>query len=423
MTTQPGKRTRFANDTAIETQTATANESGLTPSHIKQPPSGLADAYIRSFTASLHPEITTIVERLGKEHIVLLSKRDNKNAQVKRMADLPELIPRSARLDFTLNVSKRAKLRPEFIALEEQTTELVESYRIGLKEKIIAATKIEILALEDELREHLIRSVKVIIKAFMILKKDTGDVDSKVYTLMCHYIITLSVNCNMSLDSFCDLYKTIHGLDTYPPATTQHMMGTMIIPPDITSLKDLFEGVFVSSWANYKLQQEQNSISLELIKYSTTYLTEKATADAVIIVDTEPAADKPELQALVRHEAKTEAKALIKEIELLKQQVKSLSSAKNLPRRGQVGASAKKQPNQPSKATGSSTPTKKSSKKKSSASKNNNKTSKADEHNKDIVRDKNETKKSPGKNSSTSKNKNRNNKKQQQSPSSKRQQK
>jgi hypothetical protein len=359
MTTQAPKRARFATevpDTGAAVQSTTA----------KQPPHALAESFIRRFTASLHPDLAPITERLGKEHILLLSKLDNKKIQVQRMVDNADLIPRSARLNFKLSVSKRAEQRQEFETLQEETAALLETYKQGLKEQIIKATKIETTALEDELREHLVTACRIITKSYMILQQDDSDVDRKVYTLMELYLVSLSINCKMSLETFTEMYKTAHSLPTFPPDAerrTATMTGA-VVPPDITALKEIIEGVFVTAWANYKQKQQQNAIALELKKFTTSLLTDKATATATMAIDTEPAADKPELQALIRYETKQDTKALRKEIEDLKKQVQVLTSAKNSNRRGRGGASSQEKTNTP--------PTPKTSKTKESSPTDNN---------------------------------------------------
>jgi hypothetical protein len=405
MSTQPPKRTRFAD-------TATSNGTPADTSS-KQPPSGPADSFIRGYTASLHPELAAIAERLGKEHIVLLSKRDNKSLQVQRMVDQDDIIPRSARLEFTLNVSKRAKERLEFTALEEETTNLVQSYKLGLKQQIIKASKIEISALDDELRDHLCRSVRVLTTAYMISTQDNGDVDKKVFNLMQHYVASIFINCALNLDTFTTLYQTVHGIETFPPLSAQATIGTMIIPADITIIKDIIEGIFVSSWSDYKRHKEVKQISIDIKKYTTNYLTEKSTAATVAIIDSEPAVDKPELQALIRKETKSESKTLQQQIQKLEQQLKTISSAKNLPRRGQVSASFQKEINQSSSnnrskastsQTKTSSKTKKTSSTRSASTNNDKKDHQVDDNINDTASVKKKSKTPNGNASSNSKN-------------------
>jgi hypothetical protein len=371
---QSTKRTRFAtnnpgsgtNNTNTNNTMVNANTNGTT-----LPPKGLAESFVRSHATSLHPDIATIVERLGKEHLTLLSKLDNKRKQVQRMADDDNFIPRSARIDFVLKVSKRAEESPEFIALDEETSSIVEKFQKDLKEQIVKAAKIEITAIESDLKEHLAKSSRLIAKSFMIHDQDDSDVDDKVYILMDRFIVDLSINIPMAIDAFTAIYKKIHDIEAFPAtqdAATMETGDSIVlnalrnrqqqranIPPIVTKIKETMEAVFVSAWSQYKAQQQKNEIALDLKKPSTGFFTERATVDAITAVDNEVAADKQELKALIRQETRAEKQDLKKQLNELKQEISALKSAKNAEQRGRGGASTKKT-NQPS-TTPSASPT------------------------------------------------------------------
>jgi hypothetical protein len=285
--THQSKRTRFADDD--DTASATSNDKAPSTA----PPKGLAAAFIRSFVASLQPDLAKIVEKLGYEHMSLLGKLDNKKTQVQRLQDSEDLIPRSARLNFKLNVSKRAEQRQEFTALVEETDKLVESYRKGLRDQIIKASKIEIKAIEDELRIHLCKACRIITKSFLVTTRDTGDPDKKVYIMMESFLDALSVNCKMTKAEFVALYKETHDLEDFPTGIDiEDVLDTQpdTIPQDIRRLKEIIEGVFVTSFLNFKQQQQQNEVALELKRICAGYFTNRDTADAVMAIDNEPAA-------------------------------------------------------------------------------------------------------------------------------------
>lgn len=56
------------------------------------------------------------------------------------MSDDDEYIPCSARIEFSLNVSEKVKLTPDFITLNNATDILVTGYCKQLKKQIIAVT-------------------------------------------------------------------------------------------------------------------------------------------------------------------------------------------------------------------------------------------------------------------------------------------
>jgi hypothetical protein len=290
-----------------------------------KPPMALAEAFIRSFVASLQPTLATIIEKLGKEHLILLSKLESKKTILNKLQENVDVIPRSARIEFQITGSKRAEQRPEFIALAEETSLMVTDFRKALRGQVIKSLRIEVSSIEDEIRDHLLKAIRLIAQSYMIANKENGNVDFKVYTLMEFYLPTLLSNCPMRMTTFVDQYKRIHGLEVFPPPAPH---GTRImdqqqdiIPEDIIRLKTTIESVFITTWTNYKSQQDLNTVALELKKLSAGYFTDRETSTAVAVVDLEPAADKPELQALIRKETHAETKTIRQELQSLKQQL------------------------------------------------------------------------------------------------------
>jgi hypothetical protein len=352
------------------------------------PPMSLAESFIRSSVASLQPGLATIIEKLGKEHIVLLSKKDVKQNILKKLEDNEDAIPRSARIDFQLSASKRTEQRPEFIALKEETSIMVNRFRVALRKQVIKSIKIELLQIEDDIREHLVKAIRLVSQSFMIIDKDKGkSADYKVYCMMEFYLGMLTVNCPMNMDEFTLLYKKTHGLEAFPPPLPADINPLEnlpnVVPEDIQRLYNTIEAVFITTWSNYKSQQESNTIALELKRLSSGYFTERETAAAVSVVDLEPSADRPELQALIRKETHAENKSLRNELNNLKQQIVSWKKtgnaatkppenvAKNSATRGQgKGASSKSKTNQPNSIQSNSNRNK--NKKNNGPKKNNN---------------------------------------------------
>ena len=362
-TTNPRtKRIRFNTDSVTNDDHQMEKHSSATTK--KTPPSGLAESLIKSSVASLHPEIANIVERLGKEHITLLSKLDNKKKQHQRMNDDPAFIPRSARLDFKINVSKRAQTSAEFIQLESDTKAEVDQCIGKLRALVVRATKVEITSIESELKEHIVTSIRLIVKALMISQHDKSNVDIKVATITLQHIDTLSVNAKMSFREFSALYKSIHGLESYPPTIPTEnltldqmdnsdsfvltgLIGSQYRAPPpvqsyITEFKELFENVFILSWSQYKIQQDKNEIALELKKLSTNYFAERETANTVITVDSEPSADKPELGNLIEKKTRDSTNDIRQQLSRLQNEIKQLKVTKNLNQRDMVAPQTKR---------------------------------------------------------------------------------
>jgi hypothetical protein len=248
-------------------------------------------------------------------------------------------------------------MMPEFLAIKDATEALVSQFQNDLTAKIIDVGELECLAAVSTLQTHLVKSIRLIMQSSMIAARDNLDVDKKVHSMMCTYVVPLTIHVPMSLAAFNKLYKETHCLgDNFPPrlvlsddmiddnATTPTY--TFIMPTvtdDMIKVKNIIEGVFVSAWTHYKTQQNSNKINAQLKKLSLGYFAERETAEAVAAIDKEPAADKQELQSLIRVETKNDNKELRQQFESLKKDFNALvKSSKNESKRGRGRASGKK---------------------------------------------------------------------------------
>jgi hypothetical protein len=389
-TSPPTKRTRFSE-----------KEPSSRSYHVTQPPKLLAESFIKASIASLpHPIIATDVEKLGKEHILLLSKKLHLEKANQRLLNDNDVIPQSARSKFELSCSDRVKELPEYKELQDQTTIIVSEMQTQLKQQIIAASKLEIMSITNDIQRHLAKSIRFITNAFLIINNDTSNVDAKVYMLAQKYLDNLSTHTPMTLDKFVTIYKSVHTIETFPPhnaisttatttiiaTATPNRQSTPTVSPffcaagstrptrtihtatsqdtndnddeimvtqDLIDIKTVIENVFVSSWTQFVKQQTQNEITIQLKKLSSTYFTTRSTTESVTVVDAEPAADKKELKALIRLQTIAENKNLSKQLETLKKEFDKLkSNSKNSTTRGQGGASNNKNKSPPSMSKG-----------------------------------------------------------------------
>ena len=106
---------------------ATAKEpnSSRKDDTVRKLPKTLAETFIRSHVASLQPQLASILEKLGIQHVSLLAKAHNKDSVISQMESDPAFIPHSARLECTLNMSKKAEATTEFQILHEETVKLL----------------------------------------------------------------------------------------------------------------------------------------------------------------------------------------------------------------------------------------------------------------------------------------------------------
>jgi hypothetical protein len=342
-TNRPAKRTRFADTATTAAATTTTEDPTL--------PKMLAEAHINTTAASLHPQIAPIVTKLGKTHLLLLCKREQKQKAVQRLIDDEQLIPRSARFQFSLSAPKRTEASLEYTSLQEKAKAIVTQCGLDLKKLIIQAAKLEIKTMDTEIKIDLVRAIRLITQAFLIVNNDSSNYDNKVHQLASLHVALLSKNAKMDINEFCDIYKNTHSLESFPVRVARETIEidhsdsmftnqiarnttatTEDTPSDLDTIKQTIESVFITAWDKYTEQQQKNKIALELKKLSASFFTEHATEQSVIEVDQEPAADKVELKALIRQEAKAETKSLEQKINELTKQITALteaSSAKN----------------------------------------------------------------------------------------------
>ena len=248
-----------------------ASNGTSTPGKSPKSPMAAALQHVQGHVVSLQPQIATILSRLAKQYLLLLSKLHNKTRQLKMMEDDPTFIPRSARIDFALSVTKKAEQDAEFPALRDECLRIIDETQQGLKKQIVLATKVEIKLFQNEARELLATSLQVVTKAFLIADGHSPTIQPErmVHTLLDRYHETLLSHLDCSLPDFRRLYCTLQSLaslpDPYPeqvPAAAEtdhsdslyyHPPPAVVVTPSTTedivasSLKRTLESTFITS--------------------------------------------------------------------------------------------------------------------------------------------------------------------------------
>ena len=99
----------------------------------KTSPKALALEMITVHVESFLPVLNPILSNTGRQFIDLLHRRHNKQRQFDRMSADDETIPRSARIEFQLLAPKNVLERPDFIELQDATSQLVNDFKVSLK--------------------------------------------------------------------------------------------------------------------------------------------------------------------------------------------------------------------------------------------------------------------------------------------------
>lgn len=148
------KRTRFDATAQISTE--------------MRSPLVIANEHIILHVSSLQTGIASILQTLGKDLLLSRKRIFDKSRQVQRMEADDDLIPNSARVDFTPKVSKAMEQSPEYIALRESSLAATRAYQLQCKDFVIQALKIDIKSLRDALSREFAKAICLTARAFLI---------------------------------------------------------------------------------------------------------------------------------------------------------------------------------------------------------------------------------------------------------------
>ena len=105
-------------------------------------PLKLADAFIRSHLALLPTNYTQILELASRNHLKLRSKIYKKSNIIQRMKS-SDYIPKSARINFEINVSKSLEELPALADIRASIGAILEETQQKLKIEVIKTAELE----------------------------------------------------------------------------------------------------------------------------------------------------------------------------------------------------------------------------------------------------------------------------------------
>ena len=179
---------------------------------------------LKASVESLQTEIATILSRLGSEYLVCLHRQYSKERQVKRVKDDVDFSPTLTRVKFALKASKLVEAEEEFQTLSTETENIVTSFKVALKEKILQTLELEVKAHKLANAEKLAKSLRMAIKAILILEPVTSNTDVHKFfaTLLQLYEGVLLTHLAFEKTEFIDIYRRVHSLEILPdPLITQ----------------------------------------------------------------------------------------------------------------------------------------------------------------------------------------------------------
>jgi hypothetical protein len=381
-------------DTASETnkQAKTDKSASVPTKDTPRLPTAMEAAKncILQHIATLKPTLQTIFEEVATDHNKILVKAENKRFHISKMEDEEDFIPRSARIKFDFNVSKKADELPEFKQLKGTNEETLIDFQKTLKADIIAATRLELKILHRQALEDLCLAISSITEAFLIMD-DNNIAEKHTISMAIAEQNRDEILANMggaTLDDFISMYNMVHGLENAPEtieisdemerylaqkkqgfrlrragelATQAEENQAMPSEEEITADKSIrkiyrtINQLLIVSWDDYRAAKEDIDKSFRLKKLQTERKLCRATESAIERIDNEMAVDRAHLNQLIAAETNKATTNLNKQIEKLRKDLAlvKLGNGKDTPAgkpaknhtRGQKqgGASKKKQ--------------------------------------------------------------------------------
>ena len=357
-------------------------------------PKALALACVQGTAASLHPQVKPIVETYGNRLIDTYHKIQQKNTQLSKMENNLDFIPRSARINFEFYVRPEVQRTDEFNAIQSNTTALIKTFQLNLKEQIISTMKLDIKHLQTELETTICHLMYYTSKAFHLQHNPTIIDHTATHTvaflingfgenLLKHYNLNKNSfkvkfseifhdNTIMNLLSFvapqpANVSNANNPLNRYarnlsqPTATQDNPSPSSInINPAtkfVDFLRQTLEGILVVAIDNYKTQVNTNKATSQLEAFHTELLHEQATSDTANQMNFSPSVSPQELEELIAKSTSKAVASLTREVQSLKSKLEnsnaksnrqkptsrtSNETSKNSPRRGRSSASLKK---------------------------------------------------------------------------------
>ena len=188
----------------------------------------------------------------------------------------------------------------------------------------------------------------MVTKALLICDTLTPDPHQIVNTILEQYAAPLLVSFELTVDEFRKLYCHTHTVEYLPPpiagsVATPLGHDTAPIPSPVfqafIKIYRVIENIFLSPWTAYTDMQKRVNIAVALKTLRVEHFEPTATDNASMLIDSEPAAEPPQLRAIVDAQVLNRTASLKKELANLKTAIAALKTNKRGP---QGGASVKK---------------------------------------------------------------------------------
>ena len=240
--TTMNKRVRFKSEPTTPVSSA-----------INTPPVKVALESVRAFSSTLHVSLAPVVKDIGEKHVSLFKNLHRKKKSFDKLKSNVETIPQSVNVlqDFKLRASNMTENTEEFASVSEDTTDIISTFRVSMKNQIMRILNLEIQDLREKYHRHYIAAIRQLAEAefLSITAEEKIDFHSKVSILFesDHDFFT---NIDIGYDVFCEKYKETHGLAIFPQPSGSIEDANQLLHKS-QELKRIFQGTLVDPISSY----------------------------------------------------------------------------------------------------------------------------------------------------------------------------
>jgi hypothetical protein len=282
------------------------------------------DFALRSF-ASLPTPIKSLATHYTTKLTSLQNKARQRSITIEKMAK-DDYTPTSARIKFELGASQKVKETATFTTLAVATKELVETFQ-KLKANMLTVAKMELSTLQLDINTTILEAIRDL--TTITVMNHFPDAENHPHaprvlaraTLEDHFE-SLKKFSTLDPDTLFLQYKEITA-DSSPIYQPGSMPGgdRLHIACLIPELFGLLKKICVDAWSEQldAIQAKKKALALE--KYVQSTLTEKATADTAMILDSEPTIEPAVIKSLIAKGVNDATKDLHKTIARLQQSI------------------------------------------------------------------------------------------------------
>jgi hypothetical protein len=282
-------------------------------------PSHLAKESTEASVLSLHNRLQPTAEKAINQLIALFANEHRISENASKLAE-PTFLPKSIRFRFNLNSSSYTTDSPihhEYIATAKQ---IITDSQTRLKDVIVMNSDLDLKLVRELILRKTIEATAFLAKAFLLSKK------LDISGFNCYYFFTYALNNTEFTQKLTSLGKRITDLSDGICIPTPTTVGEGE-PPEYTALHREFQKIikklFIQSRLVFAEAISQQKLDSQLSVVTRLHESEKATVDAVELLDLEESVDAPTLNKLIVQRVNEQTSVIRKEFE------KKLSSVVN----------------------------------------------------------------------------------------------